>query len=143
MKNKFINGLLMAVVAITATAITTTGLPNTVPGWEILGITTVGTVLTYTAKNFIFPDVSLFGTINLADMGSGLFMAIGTGLSSWAASAVADTAIHWPELFSLVGTIFLTYIAKKILSAQQGKEEDKQVLNEAKKTVQFAKLTKP
>lgn len=122
--NKLVNGFMMAIITLLATAITTTGLPKTTIEWEIMGITAGGTVLTYAAKNVIFPNYSLFGTLNLADIASGLFMALGAGLSSWAATAVTSVAINWHDLLTLCTSILITYLAKKVMSAQQSVKQD-------------------
>lgn len=114
--SKFAKGLLLAVITLVLTSVTTTGWPSAAPGWEILGITTLGTVLTYVAKNAIFPAVSVLGTINLADLASGAIMAIGTGLSNWAATAITSTPVHFKDLLELVGGILIAYLAKKFAS---------------------------
>lgn len=114
--SKFTKGLLLAIVTLVLTSVTTTGWPTAVTGWEILGITVAGTTLTYVAKNAVFPSVSVLGTINLADLASGAILAIGTGISNWAATAITATPVHWNELLTLVGGILLAYLGKKFAS---------------------------
>jgi len=116
MNNTLVKGLIITLITILATTFTTTGLPATVIGWEILSITTAGTLLVYLAKNFLFPSVSLFGTIDLRDLLSGLIMAVGSALSSLAASDITGTKVDWIHLLSLSGSIAVGYLAKKFVS---------------------------
>lgn len=122
--NTLLKGIFMTVVAILSTAFTTTGIPQTNTAWIVLGITVVGTVLIYLAKNAIFPSVSLFGTINLTDLFSGLILAVGSGLSSWAASAITSTKIDWHELLLLMGSVVTGYLAKNFV--QKSKQAPEQ-----------------
>ena len=87
-------------------------MPSTTIGWEILGITTTGTVLIYLAKNAVFPSTSILGNINIKDLFSGAIMAAGSGLSSFAASSVTGTSIDWKHLLELAGGVAVGYIAK-------------------------------
>jgi hypothetical protein len=108
----FSKSLIMTIVTFLASAISTGGFPSTGQGWEILGITVVGTALVYVAKNAVFPSVSVFGTINLKDLLSGLILAIGTGLSNWVATLVTGTPIVWHNLLILMGSVVIGYFAK-------------------------------
>lgn len=123
MKNStFAKGLFMAIVAIFATTYTTTqGFPSSQTGWEVLGITILGTVLTYLAKNAAMPSYSLFGTINLHDLLSGLVLAIGSGISSWAAHAITATTVDWHSLLSLMGSVAMGYLAKNFIQKDNPK----------------------
>jgi hypothetical protein len=113
---KFAKGLILAIVTLVLTSVTTTGWPAAVQGWEILGITVLGTSLTYIAKNAIFPSISILGTINLSDVASGAILAVGAGISNWAATAITSVPVHWNELLELVGSILVAYLAKKFAS---------------------------
>lgn len=119
MKNSTaVKGLFMAIVAILATTYTTTGIPTSTTGWEVLGITVVGTTLIYLAKNAVMPSLSLFGTINLTDLLSGLVLAIGTGISNWAAAAITSTHVDWHQLASLCGSVAAGYLAKNFIQKE-------------------------
>ena len=116
--NTFLKGLFMTIVALLATTYTTTGIPSSATGWEILSITVVGTALIYLAKNAVMPSLSLFGTINLRDLGSGLILAIGTGISNWAAAAITSTHVDWHSLLSLMGSVAAGYLAKNFIQKE-------------------------
>lgn len=103
----------MAIVALLATAITTTGLPVTLIGWEILAITAAGTTIIYLAKNYVFPSISVLGTVDLRDLLSGGLIAVGSALSSFAASAITSTAINWNNVIHLVVITVIGYFAKQ------------------------------
>ena len=110
--------LIMTVVTLVASALSTNGFPSDSSGWIVLGVTVVGTVLVYLAKNATFPSISLFGTVDLRDVLSGLILAIGTGLSNWVGTLVAGTAISWHSLWILMGSVIVGYFAKSFASPQ-------------------------
>jgi hypothetical protein len=104
--------LLMALVTIAAGVFSQSGLPTTTVAWEVTGMTVLGSFLIYVAKNAIIPSTSVGGTINWMDIVSGLIMALGTGLSNWAASAITSTPIVWTELLKAMGVVVIGYFAK-------------------------------
>lgn len=118
MKNPstFLKGLIMTVVTILASMIASGGLPTTSLGWIALGITLVGTMLVYVAKNAVFPSVSVLGKVSLQDLLSGLIMAVASGLSSWAASALTSQPVDWNSLLTLMVSVVVGYLAKTFAS---------------------------
>jgi hypothetical protein len=109
-------GLIMTVVTLIGTTIANSGFPTTATGWELLGITAVGTILTYLGKNAVFPSNSIFGTINLRDLLSGAIVAIGAGLSSWVATVATNTPVDWHQLLTFVVSVVIGYFGKNFLS---------------------------
>ena len=105
-------GLIMTIVAILSQTIAGSGLPTTATGWAVFGITIGGSLLVYLGQNLMFPSVSVLGTINIADIGKGLFIAIGSGLSNWAATWIAGTVVNWHQLLTYSVSIILGYFAK-------------------------------
>ena len=114
--NTLTKGLIMTVVALVATTISNSGLPTTTIGWELLGITSVGTILTYLGKNAIFPSTSVFGNINLKDLLSGAIIAVGAVLSNWVATIATNTSINWNQLLTFTITVLAGYLAKNFVS---------------------------
>lgn len=110
--------LLMFLITAVAGIFAQSGLPTTTIAWEILGITLTGTMFTYIAKNLISPSTSVPGTLNIADIVSGIILAVGTALSDFAASAITSTAIVWTEVAKMVGVVVVGYFAKTLFSAQ-------------------------
>lgn len=108
--------LIMGLVTIIASTISTHGFPTTTDGWEIMGITLLGTVLAYLAQTAALPSVSLFGTIDLKDVLKGLLMGIGTGLSNWAATAIVGEPINWNALITLIFSVISGYFIKNFAS---------------------------
>lgn len=117
LNSTFIKGLFMAIVALLATTFTTTGLPTTATGWIVLAITAIGTTLIYLAKNWVFPSTSTFGNISIGDLISGVLIAIGSGLSSWAASVITSTPVNWSSLGHLMIVVILGYFGKQFATA--------------------------
>lgn len=115
---KFMTGLVTTVVAVVATAFTT-GLPATGAAWGVLGITALGMVLTYIAKNAVFPSVSIYGNIDLRDVLSGLIMALGTAVSNWVGTIIVGMAIDWKSFLTMVIAAAVTYLATKFASVGQ------------------------
>lgn len=102
--------LIMTIITMIATSISMGQFPPA--SWAVFGITVLGTVLCYIAKNAVFPSISLLGTVDLRDLASGAFMAVGAALSNWAATAVVGTPIDWHSLLLLCGSVFVGYLAK-------------------------------
>lgn len=109
-----IKGLIMTVVALLATAVTTTGLPETIIEWSYFGITVAGTVFIYLGKNLFIKSTSSFLSLNIGDFVNGLIVAIGTGLSSFVASAVTTVAVDWKEVLALMVTVAAGYLVKNL-----------------------------
>jgi hypothetical protein len=115
MKSPLLKGIVMTLITVLATTLTT-GIPSTLVAWELLGITTLGTVLTYVAKNAMFPSTSILGTIDLKDLVSGLIMAIGSGLSSLAADKVTGSGADIKTIGSVMLTVAIGYLCKNFVS---------------------------
>ena len=106
--NKLIwKGLLMTIVTFVATSITTSGIPSSSLAWEILGITTVGTVIGYIAQSVALPSTSILGGVNLRDLLKGGLLAISNMLSGFAASAITSTVIDWKALLTSMGMVLV------------------------------------
>ena len=76
MNPTFIKSLFMTIVVFIATTIFTTGMPASALAWEILGITTGGTVLGYIAQSLALPTTSIVNNINLKDLVKGAILAV-------------------------------------------------------------------
>ena len=111
----FSKGLIMTIVALLASVISQNGLPHDATGWEILGITSVGTILLYIGKNAVFPSTTVAGSLSWADILSGLFMALSSGVSGWVATLVTGTAINWHSLITVMITTVVGYLAKTFM----------------------------
>lgn len=105
-------GLIMAVITLIAGIISANGFPATSTEWIILVVSVVGGVLTYLGKNALWSSTSTVGTISVGDLLSGLFLALGSGLSNWIGTLVAGTVFSWHALLVFVGTQVLGYLAK-------------------------------
>jgi len=109
-----LKGLLMTVIVFLATTIQTNGIPVDPLSWQILGITTIGTVLGYLAQSFAFPSTSILGTINVRDFIKGLLIAVANMLSTFGAADITGTSINWQSLFTGMGAIVLAYFVKQL-----------------------------
>jgi len=119
--NKLIwKGLLMTIVTFVATSITTSGMPETALAWQILGITTVGTVIGYIAQSVALPSTSILGMMNLRDLLKGGLLAISNMLSGFAASAITSTAIDWKALLTSMGMVLVAYFIKQFATPPTG-----------------------
>jgi Flp pilus assembly pilin Flp len=107
-------GLIAALIAIVATTLSTTGVPSTISGFEIIGIGMFGTALTYIAVHAVFPSTSIAGVVNMKDILTSLFTALGAAVSSFAASSVTSTSISWHGLLALMGTTFAGIIVAQL-----------------------------
>lgn len=108
----FEKGLIMTVITIIAAALAQ--LPTGTFGWEVFGITTASTIAIYIAKNAIFPSTSLGGILTTNDLWSGLIMAIGSGLSQFAADAISKTVVDFKSLGILMITVITGYLLKTV-----------------------------
>jgi len=113
MNKVFITGLLTALAAVVVSYFQANGLPATITAWEVLAITVGGNLLVYLGKNLVLPSISVFGTIDMRDVLSGLILAVGSGLTSLAASTVTSTPISVSLILSTAGSVALAYLATK------------------------------
>lgn len=111
---KFKN-VLMFMIATAATLLAA-GFPTTATAAALMGITVLGTTATYIAKSEWFPSISLWGMIDLRDLVSGLILAIGTGLTNFAASWALDVPIVWSDFKTLIWSVVVGYFSTKFLS---------------------------
>jgi hypothetical protein len=113
MNKVFITGLLTELAAVVVSYFQANGFPSTGTAWDILGITVVGNLLIYLGKNLVLPSISVFGTIDMRDVLSGLILALGSSFTSLAASAITSTPISWSLIGSTAGSVALAYLATK------------------------------
>ena len=113
MSKTFITGLLTALAAVLVSYFQANGLPASIVGWEVLAITVVGNIVIYLGKNAVFPSTSLFGSIDVKDLLSGLVLALGSAMTSFAAAAITSTTIDWHLLLTTAGSISGTYLLSK------------------------------
>lgn len=122
MKDK-IKIFIMTMVAFVATTFSTSGLPESENQWVIFGVTIVGTMLTYIAKNFISPSTSVKYTLNWpADMIGGLILAVGSAVSNYVAQLTLDGEINWKSLGKLILVVIFGYLSKTLV--QQPKQDE-------------------
>ena len=82
--------------------------------WLYVAVATVSFILIYTGKNAFVPSISIEGEFSFRDFLSGLFIAIGMGISSAIASIVASGKIMWPAFWLAIGTAVLGYFTKTL-----------------------------
>ena len=110
----FLKGIFAALIALVATTLSTTGLPTTVTGYEILGIAILGTTCAYISTHAVFPSTSIDGIVNLRDILTAIFTAVGAALSSFAGSAITGSTINFHSLLALLGTTFAGIIIAQL-----------------------------
>ena len=108
----------MAIVGFVATTIADLEVIN----WAYVGIATLGFTVIYVAKNFFMPSDSDPGTINWRDLVSGLIVAMGMAISSFAASIITLGFIDWKALGLAVLYAVIGYFGKTIPSPQSKKK---------------------
>lgn len=110
MKNSFLKGLIMTIVAFLASYIG----DNIEAGvnWPYVIISTFGISIVYVGKNAWFQSDSPVGTINWKDILSGLILAIGTAITSYAASIITTGVIDWKALLAAVVSVIIGYFGK-------------------------------
>jgi hypothetical protein len=110
---QFLKGLLMALVAIFVTAWTTPPIE-----WVLVGISAVTAILTYFGKNLIpwLHSDSVPGQLSLINLGSGVLVALGTGLLNLAGQYFIEGVILWPVVLKLVVSITFTYLGATLFS---------------------------
>ena len=119
--NTLLKGLIMTFVSIIASMVAS-GFPTTNIGWEVSGLTILGSLLGYLAQNAVLPpSVSLFGTLNLgADIIKGLLVGLGGLLSSLTANGLTGTKNDWGVIGKLVLTLVVGYLAKQLSTNSLG-----------------------
>lgn len=115
MDSKFFKGLLAVIIATIATALSISG----VGVWYYV-VMVIGVVITYFAQNALIKPISVFGTIDLTDVLKGALMAVGTAITTFAATIITATILDWKVLLSTAGTAFLAYLTKNLFSNSQG-----------------------
>jgi len=118
-KENFIKGLIMAVVAFIASTLSdqlSTGPIN----WIYVGITSVGIVITYLAKNAFIQSKSPLGSADWRDLLSGLLMAIGTAISAYSAQLITIGHLDTKALVIAIVSAVCGYFAKTLGSNSQG-----------------------
>ena len=104
----YVKGLLMAVVAFVAATITDLETFNA----AYVGVTTVAFVIIYLGKNAWLPSVSESMTVDMQDLISGLLIAAGMAISSFAASVLTTGAVDWKALLVAVVSSVVGYFGK-------------------------------
>ena len=109
----FWKGLIMAIVGFIATTIS-----QSIEGlnFAYVLIATGGFTIIYIGKNAIFQSTSGSGLINWQDLLSGLFVAVGMAVSSFAASIITTGAVEWHALWIAVVGAFVGYFLKTVPS---------------------------
>jgi len=115
MDSKFFKGLLAAVIAALATI-------YSVEGASIIfyGVSIAGTVLVYFAQNALLKSITVFGTIDLKDIIKGSILAVGTAVSSYAASLLTGVDFTWSSFGTIVWSALVLYISKNLFSNSSG-----------------------
>lgn len=104
----FWKGLIMALVGFVATMLSDMETLN----FAYMAIATTGFTIVYVVKNVVFPSVSVVG-IDLRDLLSGVILAVGMAISSYAAQ-IWTMGFEWQTLWvSVVGAV-VGYFAKTI-----------------------------
>jgi len=110
MKNDFLKGLIMTVIAFIAAYISDNIEAGLNFGYVL--ISTIGITVVYIGKNALFQSNSVKGTLNWRDALSGLIIAIGTAISSYAASIIITGEIDWKALITAVVAVIVGYFGK-------------------------------
>jgi len=119
--NQLTKGLIVTLISLFATTLSTTGWPADLLGWEILGITMIGTVCTYLGQSLLLPGTSNTGALDWRDLLKGALVAVGTALSSLAASGITGSHVEWIALAKLVVTTVILYLAKNLVTTGKPK----------------------
>jgi hypothetical protein len=106
-----LKGFITAVIAFIVTAVSSQ-LTTGINVWYIV-IATVAYTLWYLGKNALLPSISLFGTIDLRDLLSGLLLAVGATISSSLASIITAGTVNWHELGITVLGAVIAYLGTK------------------------------
>jgi len=103
----FWKGLFMALVGFIATTLSDIETFNI----AYVGISTVAFTIIYIGKNYLFPSVSVVG-IDLQDFLSGLVLAVGMGISSFAGQILTVGSLDWNALGIAVVGALVGYFVK-------------------------------
>ena len=109
-----LKGLIMTVIVFLATVIKTSGIPADALAWQILGITTLGTIIVYVVQSLTLPTTSPVGTISILDFIKGAVIALGNMLATFGAASITGTTINWMALLASMGTILVAYFVKQL-----------------------------
>jgi len=126
---QFLKGLLMTIFSAIVVAFNTTPIDV-----ALLIVTIVSAILVYSGKNLIsvWQSDSLPGKLSLVNIISGIFIAVGTGLTDYFAQYFIDGSVDWMLLSKLVLSITLTYLGSTLF-APANKESKKFTLSLIKK----------
>ena len=118
MKNNFLKGLVMTIVAFIC-AYMSDSIESGIQ-WNYVLISTIGISLTYIGKNAIYQSSSPSGTLDFKDMISGVIIAVGTAISTGAANWITEGSIDWKAMFAAVVAVVIGYFSKT-LTTNSGK----------------------
>ena len=113
MTTQFLKGLLMTLVGVFVAMFNTTPFL-----WSVLVIMLIGTAVVYVGKNAIMflKSTSKPGTVNLVNILSALFIAVGTGITSAVASIAGTGVIDWTLLLKVVLGVTFTYLGSTVFA---------------------------
>lgn len=109
--NAFWKGLIMSVIGFTVTLFT----GSETVSFAYAAIATLGFTTVYFIKNFAMPSISVMGNIDLRDALSGVILAVGMALSSYAAQVLTGE-FSWKTLGLAVGGAVVGYLGKTSIS---------------------------
>jgi hypothetical protein len=109
MKTTFLKSLIAAIIAVIAAYVASAETIN----YVYIAVYVIGYTAWYAGKNYLFPSVSVLGTIDLRDILSGIILAIGSGVMSFAATLISGITFTWPGILNAVWISVLAYITTK------------------------------
>lgn len=109
--NAFWKGLIMALVGFIATMLSDLDTLN----FAYIGLSTLGFTIIYVVKNAVWPSISVVG-IDIRDVISGVILAVGMAISSFAAQLLTTQTFEWSALGVAVLGAIVGYFAKTIPS---------------------------
>lgn len=114
----FFTGLFMALVGVIVA-----GFSQIPINWALTGMTALAVVLGYTGGNLagFFPSTSESGKFSLLDFGCALLVALSTGITEYLAYIVIDQVVVWSVLFSVIGTVTLSFVASTFFSVPKSR----------------------
>jgi hypothetical protein len=110
--NNFWKNFIMAMITMAAALISDM---ETVI-WSVVGITMLGNAIVYYVKNKLLPSTSPNGSFNVRDFISGAIMAVGTLLSSSAATFLINDKIGWAFVGKAIFGVLIGYVVKTFKS---------------------------
>ena len=117
--NAYLKGLIMAIVGFVATTLTDLETFNA----AYVAIATSGFTIIYLGKNWFLPSVSDAWKADTIDLVSGLLVAIGMAVSSFAASIITIGSVDWGALGIAVTGAVVGYFAKTVPSKNRKKKK--------------------